>query len=180
VKRLGLIAVLSMLLVAFSASAASADQTTTISPEFAPSGTHLQTGTIGCTVDPVTLSVSCSTFELAGVGHTNATLELSATYSATIDCRNNGGQVVETKTGTFTVSNPPVTLTSEKNGRLTVPPASVTAPTEEEFLALQTCPNPNWTPEIQEGTTITLSVFTYTLTFEGFDGAYITITGNDP
>jgi len=172
-------AALSMMLVAFSASAASAAQTTTIDRTQAPSGTHLQTGTIGCTVSS-TGSVSCSTFELAGVGHTNATLTLAATYSATIDCRNNGGQVVETKTGTFTVTNPPVTLTSDKNGRLTVPPASVTAPTEAQFLALQTCPNPNWTPEIQAGTTITLSSFTYKLTFEGFSGAYITITGNDP
>src|SRR5215208_1480892 len=121
-KRLGFIAVLAMLLVGFSATAASAAVTTTIDPAAAPQGTHLQTGAIGCTVN-ADQSVSCTTFELAGVGNTNATLNVTATYSATIDCRNKGGQVVETKTGTFTVTSPPVTLTSEKNGRLVVPSA---------------------------------------------------------
>jgi hypothetical protein len=38
------------------------------------------------------------------------------------------------------------------------------------------CPNPNWTPEFHPGT-LTLNSFTYTLTFAGFTGAYITITG---
>jgi hypothetical protein len=51
----------------------------------------------------------------------------------------------------------------------------VTAPTEQQFLAQQTCPNPNWTPTIPGG--ITLSSFTYTVTFAGFSGPYITITG---
>jgi hypothetical protein len=61
------------------------------------------------------------------------------------------------------------------NGRLTVPSLTATAPSEAEFLAQQTCPNPNWTPEIQAGTTITLVSSVYTVTFEGFSGAYITI-----
>jgi hypothetical protein len=178
VKRAGIIAALSLLLVALSASPALASQTTTIDPANAPSGTHLQTGTIGCTVTGQ--SVSCSSFELAGVGHTNATLDLVATYTATIDCRNHGGNVVESHSQDVAVESGPVTLRSTKNGRLTVPEASVDRPTRAEFLAQATCPNPNWTPEIRAGTRITLESFTYTLTFEGFSGAYITITGNDP
>ncbi|MGN6172986.1 MAG: hypothetical protein ACTHPS_08545 [Streptosporangiaceae bacterium] len=59
-----------------------------------------------------------------------------------------------------------------------MPSLSVTAPTEQQFLAQQTCPNPNWTPTIPGG--ISLSNFTYTVSFAGFNGAYITITGNDP
>lgn len=147
-----------------------------INPANAPSGTHLQTGTIGCTVDPTTLAVTCTTFELAGVGHTNATVSLVANYSAIVDCFNPGtnpNNPIESHTTSFTVSST-ATITSTKNGRLTVPqqtvsPSSVT----------QVCPNPNWTPVIREGT---LQVsFTYTLTFEGFTGPYITITGNqDP
>jgi len=119
--------------------------------------------------------LACSSYELAGVGNRNATATLDATYSATIDCRNHGGQVVAVKTGTFTDSSTTGRL-SPKNGRMTVPAISVTAPSEEEFLAQQRCPNPNWTPEIQQGTSITLVSSLYTLVFarEGGD-AYITI-----
>ena len=46
----------------------------------------------------------------------------------------------------------------------------------EEALDDALCPNPNWDPRIREGT-LTLTNFTYTLTFEGFAGAFITITG---
>jgi hypothetical protein len=179
-KPLRLLAIATVLVaaVAFPA-AASATQTTTIDPTAAPSGTHLQTGTIGCTV--TASGVSCSSFELAGVGHTNATLLLTATYTATIDCTNKGGNLVEVHSQDVTVGGTPVTLTSDKNGRLTVPPASVTAPTEAQVLEQAACPNPNWTPSVHGGAAgITLSSFTYTLTFEDFDSPYITITGNDP
>jgi hypothetical protein len=173
-KRLGFIAALAMMLVAFSASAALAAGTPTFNPAAAPSGTHVQTGAPSCAFGPGPLDVTCSAYELAGVGNTNATATLTAQYSATIDCRNNGGNVVAVKTGTFTAG--PVTAElSPKNGRLTVPSLTVTAPSEEAFLAQQTCPNPNWTPEIQEGTTITLVSSLYSLHFAGFTGDFITI-----
>lgn len=154
------------------ATAASAS-TTTVNPANAPTGTHVQTGSPGCTVSG--LNVSCSSFELAGVGHTNARADLSATYSATVVCINGGGNPSDSQhRGTFTSSTTSGQL-SPKNGRLTVPSLSVTAPTEQQFLAQQTCPNPNWTPTIPGG--ITLSNFTYTVSFAGFNGAYITIAG---
>ena len=53
---------------------------------------------------------------------------------------------------------------------------SAPAPSEEEFEALATCPNPNWTAEILAGS-ITLSSFTYELTFAGFEEPAISITG---
>jgi hypothetical protein len=46
---------------------------------------------------------------------------------------------------------------------------------EHEFA----CPNPNWTAEIL-ASSIILESFTYTVTFKGFEGTYITITGTDP
>jgi hypothetical protein len=49
-------------------------------------------------------------------------------------------------------------------------------PTAGDFEAAATCPNGNWTKSLAGGS-ITLSSFTYTLTFAGFTGAYITITG---
>jgi hypothetical protein len=167
-KRLGIITTLTMLLMAVSASVALA--ATTINPANAPSGTHLQSGTIGCTVDPTSKAVTCSSFELAGVGNTNASVSLVASYSGTVDCTNKGGNLVESHTTTFNSSDT-FTATSSKNGRLTVRSA-----TANPGSVGQVCPNPNWTPTIRSGT-LTLNSFTYTLTFAGFTGAYITITG---
>jgi hypothetical protein len=143
----------------------------------APTGTHLQRGSPSCTVSN-NLSVSCVPFELAGVGNTNAQADLSATYSATVVCINGGGNPSDSQhQGTFTSPSSTGQL-QPKNGRLTVTSLSVTAPTERQFLAQQTCPNPNWKPMILGG--ITLSSFTYTVTFVGFSGPYITITATDP
>ena len=82
-KRLGLIVVTALLMLVFAPSTAFA--ATTINPAAAPTGTHLQTGSIGCSVDSATLLVTCSTFELAGVGNSNATGSLNATYNATVE-----------------------------------------------------------------------------------------------
>jgi hypothetical protein len=175
-RRILFLLAVPLAVVIASSTAASASQTTTFDPNNAPQGTHVQRGSPSCMVSG--LDVSCSSFELAGVGNTNATADLSVTYSATVVCINNGGKPSDSQhQGTFMASTSSGQV-SPKNGRLTVPALSVTAPTEEQFLAQQTCPNPNWTPTIPGG--ITLSSFTYTVTFEGFSGAYITITGNDP
>lgn len=142
-----------------------------INPANAPSGTHLQSGAIGCTVGGDGLSVSCSAFELAGVGNTNAFVSLSASYSAIIDCRNHGGNVVESHETTFSATSA-ATLTPTRNGRLRVGARSV----GPDLDLAEPCPNPNWTPEFHPGT-LTLNSFTYTLTFAGFTEPYITITG---
>ena len=66
---------------------------------------------------------------------------------------------------------------SPKNGRLSVPSLSSSpVPTAAQFERQATCPNGNWTKELEDGT-IALSSFTYTLHFAGFTGTYITITG---
>lgn len=157
------------------APSASAAITTTINPAAAPTGTHLQTGTISCSVG-TDLLVTCTQYELAGVGNANAQATLDASYTATVQCRNHGGQIVEVKSQ---VKSAPVTTgnLSPKNGRLSVPSlTSSPLPTAAQFEAQATCPNGNWTKEL-EGGTITLSSFTYTLHFVGFTGNYITITG---
>jgi hypothetical protein len=156
---------------ALAVSMAGGAITTTINPANAPSGTHLQAGTISCSIGSDGLTVSCSAYELAGVGNTNANLLLTATYSGVVDCRNPGGNVVESHETTFTASNE-ATLTPSRNGRLRVPARSVSPSLD---LA-EPCPNPNWTPEFHAGSPV-LDSFTYTLTFVGFPGPYITITG---
>jgi hypothetical protein len=171
-KRLGIITALLMSLAAVSAAVALA--TITTDPTQAPSGTHYKSGTASCSVAGTT--VNCTGYTLAGVGHTNATVDLTATYTATVVCVNNGTHTSDGQhQGSFPKETGPIPLTPDKNGNLPVTPISVSAPTQQDFLAQQTCPNPNWTPTVPGG--ISLQSFTYTLTFAGFSGAYITITG---
>jgi hypothetical protein len=176
-KRLGIVTALVMLLAAVSAAAALATQSTTINAANAPSGTHFKSGTATCTVSST--GVTCSAYTLAGVGHTNAVADLKVTYTATVVCVNNGNNTSDGQhQGSFPKETGPVPITPDKNGNLPVRSLSSTAPSASDFLAQQTCPNPNWTPTL--GSAITVQSFTYTLTFAGFSGAYITITGNDP
>lgn len=174
-KRTVLI-LLSALLTLFFTTTAQAAVTTTINPAAAPTGTHLQTGTISCSVNPTTQLVTCTSYELAGVGNANAVGSLDTNYTATVQCRNHGGKIVDVKSQ---VETAPVTTgsLSPKNGRLGVPALSSSpVPTAADFESQATCPNGNWTKELLGGT-ITLSGFTYTLHFAGFTGDYITITG---
>jgi hypothetical protein len=173
VKRVGIITALSMLLVALSASVALAavspgNYPGTLTPGNAPGSSHLTSGSPSCTVN-ADRSIDCSAYVLGGVGHTNATVSLSANYSATIDCTNHGGSLVESHTSNFAADSK-ASVASTKNGQLSVPAQSVSP-----FGAPQVCPNPNWTPSIRGGT-VTLNSFTYTLTFDGFSSAYITIS----
>jgi hypothetical protein len=141
----------------------------------APGSSHLASGTVQCTVNS-DRSITCSPYVLGGVGHTNANVSLTASYSATIDCFNPGtnrNNPIESHTATFSQSSS-ATVTSSKNGQLSVPQQSVSP-----FGAPQVCPNPNWTPQIRAGTLV-LNSFTYTLTFAGFSSPYITISATDP
>jgi hypothetical protein len=133
---------------------------------------HLASGTIQCVVD-ADLNVDCDNYVLGGVGNTNATVSLTATYSATIDCTNKGGNLVESHTAEFSDSSS-ATVASTRNGQFRVPAQSASP-----FDAPQVCPNPNWTPSIRAGTLV-LESFTYTLTFAGFSAPAITISASDP
>jgi hypothetical protein len=143
----------------------------------APTGTHLQSGTIGCT--PEGLTVTCSAYELAGVGNTNATAKLTATYIGTVICTNHGdnvapGQTQPKQTGT-TVPN-----LRAKNGRLTVPVLvsdSSLSTISTGLMENTSCPNDrNWKKSVDTNT-IRMIGYTYTLKFDGYTSAYITISG---
>jgi len=139
-------------------------------PANAPGSSHLASGSPSCVVD-TDLSIDWSKYVLGGVGHTDATVSLLASYSATIDCNNPGNNrnnPIESHTTTFSASSS-ATVSSTKNGQLNVPTQSVTP-----FSAPQVCPNPKWIPEIRTGTLVVNS-FKYTLTFAGFGAPYITI-----
>lgn len=144
----------------------------TVNDQCAPSGTHLQEGSETCTCSDTT--VDCTPFMLCGVGHINAEVVLTTTYSATVDCRNRGGNIVEVK-AQVTTSAPKTTVSSGRNGCLQVPELSTSAPTPSDFEKAATCPNGNWTPVTRPGT-IVVNTSTYTLTFAGFTCPYIEFT----
>jgi hypothetical protein len=142
-----------------------------------PSGGHLQSGTVFCVVAN-DLSITCSTgdYFINGVGHTDATGTLNASYSATVRCRNHGGQIVDVKTQ-FPTTTGGTFHPSRKNGSLDVPPITVAAPTASDFESAATCPNNNWTKSVLPGTP-TLDSFSYTLQFEGFAEATVSISAS--
>jgi len=178
-KRLTLLPLIALAMAACSESATSpgslrAPQQPSMAVN-GPNGAHLVTGTPtpSCTVG-ANGSVTCNSYEIAGVGNTNATADLSATYSATVDCYNPGvnpNNPVESHTTTFTTTTSSGSL-SPKNGRLTIPSLSVSP----NAAPPQVCPNPNWTPRIRGGS-FTLESFTYTVTFAGYTTPFISITG---
>src|SRR5215213_6165349 len=172
-RKFGIIAVLSLLAVAFAAVPALATGTPVFNAAAAPQGTHVQTGTPSCSFVTGTQNVTCSSYELAGVGNVDATATLTTVYGATINCTNKGGNLVEVHSQNVTTSTSTGEI-SPVNGRLTVPSLTSTAPTAAQILTQASCPNPNWTPSVQPGS-IALVSSVYTVTFEGFTGAYITI-----
>ena len=181
-KRICAIAALTVSALLLTASAASAvTPGTYTSPGFnpanAPTGTHFATGsaTPTCTVD-ANLNISCNSYTLQGVGHTNATLNLVATYNETIQCTNGGRQIVEAQQSTASAGPTKVTP-SAKNGSMTVPSTGVTAPVAGTTSSGSPCPNRNWTATVLD---VTLSSFDYTLTFDGFTEPAVEITATDP
>jgi len=141
-----------------------------------PSGGHLQSGSIQCVVHE-DLSITCDSYEVAGIGNLNAQADLVISFSATVDCTNHGGKLVPVKASTQTAPISTGQL-EPKNGRLTVPElSSGAAPADEDFEAAAICPNGNWTKSVRSETT-ELESFTYTLTFAGFTEAAVTIAGS--
>jgi hypothetical protein len=172
IMRLGIFTALPTAVLASVALAAVAPATYPVSSDSfnsanAPGSSHLASPSPTCTVNP-DRSIDCTAFVLGGVGNNDADVKLAASYSATIDCTNKGGNLVESHTSTFSDTST-ATVTPSTNGQLSVPAKSVSP-----FSAPQVCPNPNWKPTIRGGT-VTLNSFTYTLTFVGFGAPYITI-----
>ena len=140
-----------------------------------PSGAHYANGSLApvCSVDG-TQSVSCTGTVIGGVGNTNATATLSATYSGTVECRNHGGQIVDVKTQT-TGGISSGLLKPSRNGQLTVPPLSTAAPSADDLKKDAVCPNGNWTKELLAGPNLTNYV--YTIIFVGYTQPFFSAVG---
>lgn len=167
-RRVGIITALSVFALVASASAALA----TIDAANGPTGAHFAGKTsAACTTSGTT--VNCNDYEVAGVGNANATATLTANYTANVLCSNNGtnpNNAVEAQSTSFSTTSSSGNL-SPKNGRLSVPALSTSAPSSPPAGS---CPNPNWTATFAAGSP-TLVSFTYTLTFVGFTGAWLTL-----
>jgi len=129
-RRIGIVAVLSMLLVAFSASAALA-QTSGVhflrGPFFTDLGTQLNaTGT------------------LAGLGVEDVTVTVEATGTASVECVNPGGNVAPGQSFTTTLTGTQSGI-EVKNGRAVF---NVTTATPE--VPAGSCPNPQWTGTVTD------------------------------
>lgn len=139
-----------------------------------PSGAHIQSGTPGCQCNPDG-STSCSGFQICGVGKTNAIGSLSSDFSATVQCQNKGGNIVDVKTQTITASDNTGSL-QVRHGCLTVPQLETTVPSDQKFLNAATCPNKNWMKILEDGSIS--SSFTYSVTFHGFSCPFVTFSGD--
>jgi hypothetical protein len=143
----------------------------------APSGTHLA----GKTLDPVCTivgtTVTCTSFQLAGVGAADASASLTANFAATVDCWNRGenpNNPVESHQTSFSDSKSSGEVRA-KNGRLTVPQLTA-SPTVGELSGATYCPNTNWKATIRPGT-LRVTSYLYTLTMDEYSSPFIRISG---
>src|SRR5438874_9268240 len=66
------------------------------------------------------LDVICNSYTLGGVGGTNASVSLVASYSETIDCTNKGGNLVESHTVEGFTDSDPATARVHRSGQIEV------------------------------------------------------------
>jgi hypothetical protein len=172
-KRVGYIVVpaLLTLLLPTTAQAATA---TTVDFTNAPHGTRFMPGTPKptCTVEGE--DVTCTSYGLRRVGTTSAEALLWVTWTALIQCADETGQVVDVSVNE---EEDGAIAYLESNGRLAVPELA-TSPgfPQGHFGEIATCPDEEWIPGVVPGS-ITVTDFSYDLTFEGFTRPAITITG---
>ena len=174
-RKIGIIAVLSLLVTALAAVPALA--VTDFSN--APSGAHYRQGSAEpiCTESTVpttgAVTVSCTGTTIGGVGNTNADLLLTVSGTADFVCHNPGNENIVEPHSASVDESVEATLVPSRNGQLIVPAQSVTISPEEAAEQFE-CPNPNWTEEFTGFSDLS---FTYSLTFVGFDEPAILIEG---
>lgn len=169
-RKIGIIAVLSLIVAAVAAVPALA----VTNFDNAPSGAHYRQGSSEpvCTINQTTDTVSCTGTTIGGVGNTAATVSLTVTATANLTCTNRGGNLVEPHSTTVTDTTTAREFPS-RNGQIIIDPISERI-TAGDVTGAFTCPNPNWTEQVQS---ITVTGFTYTVTFDGFTAPAIRVTG---
>lgn len=174
-RKIGIIAVLSLMALALAAVPALA----ATNFDNAPSGAHYKNRSAEpvCTTSTVpttgAITVSCTGTQIGGVGNTNANLSLAVEGTANFVCHNPGNDnIVEPHSDSVSESTS-TTLTPSRNGTLVVPSQTVTISPQEAAAQFE-CPNSNWREEFTGFSDLS---FTYSLTFLGFTEPAISITG---
>jgi hypothetical protein len=166
-RKFGIIAVLSMLVVALAAVPALAAAGPT-------SGVHFtHGGTPTCTISGsgATATVNC-TSELAGLGEGDITSTTTISGFAVYQCQNQGGNIApgQNKVLEGPVTNPVTIPGSEiKNGRATVPGTATLTAAPTVSAAEAGCPNNNW---IGVNPTLTIT----SVTFSASQGGVLVFT----
>jgi hypothetical protein len=169
-RKVGIIAVLSLMALALAAVPALA----ATNFNNAPSGAHYRNGFAEpvCTTNQATDTVSCTGTTIGGVGNTAATVSLRVSATANLTCTNRGGNLVEPHSTTVTDTTTAREFPS-RNGQIVIDPINERI-TAGDVTGAFTCPNPNWREDVQS---ITITGFTYKVTFDGFMAPAIRVTG---
>jgi len=149
-RKIGIIAVLSLLVVALAAVPALAARTT-------PTGNASFMEGPNCT-ETASGDVTCTGL-ITGLGSDDADVSLTTFGTASVDCTNPGGQLVEAQADTSPSTETQTNLQPE-NGRLAF---SITADAPTT-LAENPCPNGNWTATI---TDVEITSYQLTVTQNG-------------
>jgi hypothetical protein len=165
-RKLGIIGVLSMLLVAFSASVALAQN-----PHF-----------IGGEEPTITISGNTATVtggqKLAGLGNEDVTFVLEATGFVTTECENPAGNVAPGQNAEFTVESEPITVTPSATGFVIVPTnLSVSGPAVGDPVSDEAAgaPNPKW-----ECSVVSSTITSATLVISQGGEVILTVTEPEP
>ncbi len=147
-RRIGIISVLSLIVVALTASVALAGHRPGHQPPGQGTGTP-GTGNPHYVVGPdVTVDGNLvrATGSIAGLGTEPIDVLLTVTAEQEVQCQNPGGNIAPGQTQTFNTQEGQFGITPER-GRATFDiPLEVTGLTEQELRDARACPNPRWTP----------------------------------
>ena len=131
-RRIGIIAVLSLIVTAIAAV-----------PALAQSG-HFLNRTVQCT--DIGTQLECDA-KVAGLGGTTFELDISAPGTAIVECTNPGGNVAPGQDTEVTATGTSGPLPTPENGSFTFRNETTDTPTVPNY---PTCPNPGWTATVTD------------------------------
>ena len=173
-RRIGIISVLSLIVVALTAAVAFGAKpgtgSTSGNPHYVGPAPDIVISGNTATVQPGA--------KIAGIGSEEVTFLLTVTGFVTSQCENPAGNVAPGQNSSFTLSGEPVVVTPDQTGTLTVPSGiSASGPAVGDPLTQQQagCPNPKW-----EGSVTSSTITSATLTVSQGGSVIPALTVTEP